>query len=1385
MIKKSPYEQPFEYKVIYVFKIDDEPHRGKVKIGDATLHTDKSIEELVPNCHELNEASRERIRSYTGTAGIKFDLLHTELAIRKAKDAETGEVELKAFRDHDVHNVLKNSNIPPIRIDNTTGKEWFETSPETAISAIQAVKDGKQNLSGEVVKGFIPIDFRPEQTDAIEMTLKQFKKGNRMLWNAKMRFGKTLSALEVVRRSGEIFEGDKKAKVKRFEKVIIITHRPVVDKGWYEDFGKIFGGGEYDYIYGSKATGYSVKDLLATGRNFVYFASIQDLRGSEQVGGKFEKNSEIYATNWDLIIIDEAHEGTTTTLGEKVIDQITNDITNEFADSDTKVLSLSGTPFNILTNYEQDEIYTWDYIMEQERKMQWAIEHYGDSNPYDELPQMHIFTYDLGELIKGDYISLDDKAFNFKEFFRVWTGEVDKDGKAMPEGIEKGSFVHARDVNHFLDLMATSDESSNYPYSTEEYRKLFQHSLWMVPGVKEAKALKKMMMEHPVFGSGAFNIVNVAGDGDEEKEYSDALKEVKNAIKKTQPGNYTITLSCGRLTTGVTVREWTAVFMLAGSYSTSASSYLQTIFRVQSPCNKDGRIKEHCYVFDFAPDRTIKMISEGVSRQGGKSGETDKTRLGKFLNFCPVISITGSTMKDYDVTQMLHQLKKAYIERVALNGFDDPKLYNDELLKLDNLEIEKFNDLKRIIGSTKAIKQTNEIDINTQGLTEEEYERIKELEGKKKKHRELTPEEKAELERRREALRMRNTAISILRGISIRMPLLVYGAGGKFDDHLTLDTFIDGIDDSSWEEFMPNGVTKEKFQEFKKYYNEDVFTGASQKIRNITRSADDLEPTERVKKISELFSHFKNPDKETVLTPWRVVNMHMSDTLGGYDFFNEEHKETLEEPRFVDRGDVTSDTFKKDDAQILEINSKTGLYPLYVTYSIYREKCKKIAKDALTFEKKREIWNEVIRDDVFIVCKTPMAKSITKRTLAGYGDSKVNAHYLDDFIGQFENKQKQLTSRILSPGYWEKKGTKMDFDAVVGNPPYNENLGNTSGNSSKSKSIYNVFISQGIALNPKYISMITPSRWMTRSTEGIPDEWVDKMLSDDRIRLMHDFINAEVCFPRIGIRGGVNYFLWNRDNRGKCDYYLHNEDQTVSFKRDYLDSNKTGIVIRDTEANTIIEKIKMVEGNYYSDDSKNMSGLVSPKDFFTNKVVLTSSWDKYSLEKNEKDAIKCYLNKSIHKIAYGWTNESIIPKHRDSISLHKVFIPAAGGNGNDGQVLGCPFYGEPGSVCSQTYLLIGYDPNAPLTKEQCQNIIKYVKTRFFRYLVSVKKKTQNGPRAVYQFVPIQSFSNDSDIDWGNSIDKIDLQLFEKYSLSDGERKYIISRIDEMNGEKYV
>ena len=346
----------------------------------------------------------------------------------------------------------------------------------------------------------------------------------------------------------------------------------------------------------------------------------------------------------------------------------------------------------------------------------------------------------------------------------------------------------------------------------------------------------------------------------------------------------------------------------------------------------------------------------------------------------------------------------------------------------------------------------------------------------------------------------------------------------------------------------------------------------------------------------------------------------------------------------------------------------------------------------------------------------------------------------------------------------------MKFDVIIGNPPYQLNFGIEGGNSANAKSIYNLFISQAIRLKPKYLSMITPSRWMTKTAQGIPEEWVENMIKCNHIEVLHDFSDANDCFPGVSIMGGVNYFLWNRDYIGKCKYYFHYANSNeVQERFDFLDSTNSGIVIRDPKSYSIIEKISKIHGPYYAIMDENFSGLVSPKHFFDNGKLLTSNWKEYKLKQDSENNIKYYVSKSFNKFPYGWISYNQLPKNSYTLKLHKVFIPAA--CGNDVQILGYPFYGEPNSVCSQTYLVIGYDKDKHnFTKNQCKNIISYITTRFFRYLVSIKKKTQNGPRGVYQFVPLQDFSKP----W------TDEELYAKYNLTEEEIALIENMISPMN-----
>lgn len=1322
---KTKYFEELKPKLIYVFRINDSTHKSCLKIGEATMDVDPDevdITAIAPNSKVLNKAARNRIDQYTATAGIAYELLYTETASYRKGSRTIG------FNDKDVHDVLKRSCIErkEFKQIDKGGKEWFITDLETAKRAIAAVKEGRESLNpGEISVGRSPIEFRPEQAEAIAKTVKLYKKAGsksrRMLWNAKMRFGKTLSALQV-------------AKEMQFVRTLILTHRPVVDAGWFEDFDKIF----YDspnYAYGSKNRGSSFVNLesrhMKDGLNYVFFVSIQDLRGSETVGGKFDKNDDIFSTSWDYIIIDEAHEGTQTALGKAVIAELTKE--------STKILQLSGTPFNLMDDTTEEEMFTWDYTMEQRAKLEWDQNHFGDPNPYAGLPRMNIYTYDLGRLLR-DFVD-EDIAFNFKEFFRTNDNE---------------EFLHHTDVLHFLNLLTKEDSESMYPFAKAKYRNIFRHTLWMVPGVKAAKALSAILKGHPVFGN--FDIVNVAGDGDEEEDREEALKKVNKAIAEAQHG--TITLSCGRLTTGVSVPQWMGVLMLSGSFNTAASAYMQTIFRVQTPYSVNGLVKEDCYVFDFAPDRTLQVLASvpRVSRKAGKTTDEQRQALGDFLNFCPVIGMEGSVMKPYDANKMMEQLKKAYVERVVRNGFEDGYLYTDELLKLDEVAVKDFDELKGIIGQTKAIGNSGNIDVNAQGLTNEEYEEKEKLEKKKK--RELTDEEKARLEELKKKKKLKDDAVSILRGISIRMPLLIYGATiENEDEQLTIDNFTSLVDAQSWEEFMPRGVTKATFNKFKRYYDPDIFAAAGKRIRAMARAADRLTIEERIERITDIFSTFRNPDKETVLTPWRVVNMHMSDTLGGYTFFNEDFSEPIAEPRYVEHHRVTDEVFAPG-SHLLEINSKSGLYPLYLTYNLYRRAVKDEMFSPQTLEDHLRIWDRVVADSIFVICKTPMAKAITRRTLMGFRKGSVNMWAPEDLINKIKNQPELFIKKVH-----DLVGKDVKINAIVGNPPYQEVVAQkeTANGQKRSSSIFQHFqiISDRLG---RYTSLIYPgARWIHRSGKGL-EQFGLSQINDPHLYLLKFFPDSTDVFKEVGIADGLSIVMKDtlKETMGfKYIYSKNGKDITVN-----ADNPNEDLFPLNPLDNEIVSCLDTIIAKYGSLHESVLSQKLFSieSDFVERNPTLVREYiegDNF----NPETEIKLFTNDKAGKSGRArWyvANKDVIATGLEHLNRWKVIVSSAnaGGQKRSNQIAIVDNHSAFGRsrVALKTFA----------TEQEAKNFFKYATSEIIRFAFLL---TDESLTSLAKKVPDLLDYSDANgiIDYNGNVNA---QLYELFGIDDRNKTYI-------------
>lgn len=1053
----------FEYGIVYIYSIPDGQHENRLKIGSATLAKNEPTQE------QIDFAAHERIRQQIQTADIPYKLEYSELAV-----TDKGEY----FSDHNVHQVLLRSGYKRTsRNVQNTRSEWFEVSLNIAKNAIQAVKEGRSALSNKEIlsEKISDFSFRPNQRDAIDKTTKAINKGRKkFLWNAKMRFGKTSAAMQV-------------AKENNMQKVLIVTHRPSVGDDWREDFKKVFAGTQYEFA--SKNQGEHIQKLIEENKQFVYFASLQDLRLSKRVvedesagtsARGFDKNDEVFDTSWDMVIVDEAHEGTESDLGETTLSKVKTNFT----------LQLSGTPFNILYKHDEDDIYTWDYVMEQEEKHYWEERNPGIPNPYAELPAISIFTYDIdtfanhiGNLGDSFHDELDG-AFKFHEFFRLHRDE---------DGNDIARFIHEPMVKRFLDLLVNDKLQTKFPYATQEYRSYNKHCLWLLPNrVKVIEAMEKLLKAHPVFGSNEFGIINISGNNRNDEEDRDAKERVMNAIKDHE---YTITLTGQRLTTGASVPEWTAVFMM--SDTSSATTYLQTAFRCQTPANIDGKIKTQGYVFDFAPDRTLKLIAEAIelNHTSGKTNSPEqKEAMKKFLNFCPILAAEGGKMRPYDVGNMLGQLKKAIIERVSRKGFDDPKLYNDQLLQLDELDINNFNELKKIVGSATN-ERLNEIEINNLGMDDLQTEHAEEAERKKKQKKELSDSEKEALKKLKEAREQKKSAESILRGVSIRMPMLVYGANVSIREDITPNKFIDLVDNESWQEFMPQGLTKEKFREFTKYYDEDVFRGVAHSIRAKAYDCDNLLPTERIRAIAELFKTFKNPDKETVLTPWKVVNLHLTKAFGGHNFCSEVTDKNGK-PEWVSTN-VDTSVWDKEATKILEINAKSGLYPLLAAYNVYSRQLRKAKKPEYKVSKK--IWSKVLQENVYVLCKSPMAKSITQRTLAGYNEGiKTNIVYIEDLVKKLQQKDDykdyKLKDELLTKFGIDKN---MKFTAVVGNPPYQI----TTMDNNRDMPIYHHFIEAAIDLSNK-VCLIHPARFLFNVGQT-PVAWNQKMLNDKHIKVLY------------------------------------------------------------------------------------------------------------------------------------------------------------------------------------------------------------------------------------------------------------------------------------------
>lgn len=689
------------------------------------------------------------------------------------------------FTDHEVHAVLKRRHIKRIQ------GEWFECSLDVVKSAIYEVKTGTRNEDNRTLN----FGMRPEQEAAVDKAIvyfDSFKKENpdktpHFLWNAKMRFGKTFAAYQL-------------AKKMKWSKILILTFKPAVQNAWEEDLANHVDFAGWQFI---ARDGLTFEDAKKK-KPIVCFGSFQDYLGKNSAGGIKAKNEWVHTTNWDCVIFDEYHYGawressqnlfSETSLKDKkyLADRINykelfdaegkNEIREgvgewliDFKEEDLPItahhfLYLSGTPFRAISSGEfiEEQIYNWTYSDEQRAKEAWK----GEDNPYASLPRMVMLTYQMPDAIREVAIKGEFNEFDLNEFF-----------KADGEGI-LAKFKYQNEVQKWLDLIRGSfaettidnlklgAEKPPMPFADVRLLNVLSHTFWFLPTVAACHAMSNLISQKQNKYYQDYKIIVAAGsDAGIGVAALPPIKEAMGNALKTK----TITLSCGKLTTGVSVPPWTGILILRNS--SSPETYFQAAFRVQTPWilrghdasdpNNELIVKEECYVFDFAPDRALRQIADYSCRLN--VGETNpEAKVAEFIHFLPVLAYDGSSMKQIDAAGILDMAMSGTTATLLARRWESALLVNVDNNTLERLM--KNEDAMKALMNIEGFRSLNQ-DIETIINKSDSVKKAKQ----EASERDLTPKEKKKLtEEEKEYKSIRKQIQEKLIKFSTRIPVFMY-----------------------------------------------------------------------------------------------------------------------------------------------------------------------------------------------------------------------------------------------------------------------------------------------------------------------------------------------------------------------------------------------------------------------------------------------------------------------------------------------------------------------------------------------------------------------------------------------------------------------------------
>lgn len=720
-------KRPDTKPTIYAYSVSNPEHKGELKVGYTENGAQDRIKQQLPG----------------GFKGAKIELV--EAALRD--DGTT-------FTDHDIHRYLRAKGF------QNTANEWFRCSEKDVRAALLAVRERTENIQDRTED----FKMRPEQQEAVDKTAAYFRRAvedqagqtPHFLWNCKMRFGKTFASYKLAQEMG-------------WKKVLVLTFKPAVHSAWREDLEthKDFEGWQFY----SKDTPGNWTDL-EDDKPLVCFGSFQDFLGRTKQGAIKPRNEWVHATNWDCVILDEYHFGAWRENAKGLFGadeaeegEVEEEVTREEREFDTDILPittngylyLSGTPFRALGSGEfiEEQIYNWTYSDEQSAKAKWPPPPEGGPNPYAALPRLVLMTYTLPDDIRQIAEQGEYDEFDLNEFFRAEPG---------PNGdLEKSKFEHADEVQKWLDLirgayrgttindLKLGKDKPPLPFDAGTLKSVLSHTFWFLPNVAACYAMRNMLEDRQNAFFHEFNVVVAAGT--KAGIGAAALPPVEKAIggKQGDPlKSKSITLSCGKLTTGVTVRPWTGLFMLRKC--SSPETYFQSCFRVQSPWTvpdeQGGQtiVKPECYVFDFAPNRALRQIADYGSRLATDDA-TPEQRVAELVNFLPVLAYDGTSMRQLDAAAILDiatsgtsatMLAKRW-ESVLLVNVDDStlnRLMRDDAAMQALKSIEGFRnlnaDIETIINRSEQIKDAKRKLGDGEELDKKEKKELTEAEKERK-----------------------------------------------------------------------------------------------------------------------------------------------------------------------------------------------------------------------------------------------------------------------------------------------------------------------------------------------------------------------------------------------------------------------------------------------------------------------------------------------------------------------------------------------------------------------------------------------------------------------------------------------------------------------------